>query len=145
MLDGIPDLDDVLDARRVIAPHLDPTPLRRYPALDALVGATVFVKHENHLPTGAFKVRGGINLVSRLDPAERAAGVFAASTGNHGQSVAFAGRLFGAQAVICVPEGANPGKVAAMRALGAYHNVFSIESLWMNSRTRRKPIPSSSG
>ena len=94
MLDGIPELADVLDARRVIAAHLDPTPLRRYPLIDELVGAEVFVKHENHLPTGAFKVRGGINLVARLDPGTRATGVYTASTGNHGQSVAYAARLF---------------------------------------------------
>lgn len=119
MRDGIPELDDVLDARRVIAPYLDRTPLRRYPALDELVGARVFVKHENHQPTGAFKVRGGINLVSRLDPAVRAAGVYAASTGNHGQSVAYAARLFGTAATIFVPRGANPVKVSSMRSLGA--------------------------
>lgn len=117
--DGIPDLIDVLDARRVIAPHLERTALRRYPLLDDLVGAEVFVKHENHLPTGAFKVRGGVNLVARLDPAERARGVCSASTGNHGQSVAYAARLFGVAATIFVPEGANPVKVASMRSLGA--------------------------
>jgi threonine dehydratase len=119
MLDGLPELADVLDARRLIAGHVDPTPLRRYPLLDELVGAEVFVKHENHLPTGAFKVRGGINLVGRLDPALRSAGVCAASTGNHGQSVAYAASLFGVAATIFVPRGANPVKVAAMRSLGA--------------------------
>jgi threonine dehydratase len=119
VLDGIPELSDVLDARRVIAPYLDPTPLRRYPLLDRLLGAEVFVKHENHQPTGAFKVRGGINLVARLDPDTRAAGVCTASTGNHGQSVAYAASLFGVAATVFVPRGANPVKVAAMRALGA--------------------------
>ncbi len=119
MLDGIPELADVLDARRVIAPHLDPTPLRRYPLLDELVGAELLVKHENHLPTGAFKVRGGINLVAQLDPETRASGVYAASTGNHGQSVAYAASLFGVAATIFVPRGANPVKVASMRSLGA--------------------------
>lgn len=117
--DGVPDLSDVLEARRAIAPHLPPTVLRRYPLLDELVGAEVLVKHENHQPTGAFKVRGGINLVARLGAAERAAGLYAASTGNHGQSVAQAARLFGVAATIFVPRGANPVKVAAMRALGA--------------------------
>jgi threonine dehydratase len=115
----IPQLSDVLDARRVIAPYLDPTPLRRYPSLDALVGADVFVKHENHQPTGAFKVRGGINLVARLTPGLRSPGVFAASTGNHGQSVAYAASLFGIAATIFVPVGANPVKVSSMRSLGA--------------------------
>lgn len=115
----VPQLRDVLDAQRVIAPYLDPTPLRRYATLDGVVGAEVFVKHENHQPTGAFKVRGGINLVIRLDPKQRAAGVYAASTGNHGQSVAYAASLFGVAATIFVPRGANPVKVASMRSLGA--------------------------
>ena len=119
MSDAPPQLRDVLDAQRVIAPHLDPTPVRRYPSLDGLVGAELFVKHENHLPTGAFKVRGGINLVSRLAPEQLAAGVFAASTGNHGQSVAYAASLFGVAATIFVPQGANPVKVSSMRSLGA--------------------------
>ncbi len=119
MSDAPPQLRDVLDAQRVIAPHLDPTPVRRYPSLDGLVGAELFVKHENHLPTGAFKVRGGINLVSRLAPEQLAAGVFAASTGNHGQSVAYAASLFGVAATIFVPRGANPVKVSSMRSLGA--------------------------
>jgi threonine dehydratase len=114
-----PTLADVLDARRQIAPYLRPTPLYGYPALDEVLGTTALVKHENHQPVGAFKVRGGVNLVSRLSPAERDAGVLAASTGNHGQSVAYAARLFGASATICAPEGANPVKVASMRGLGA--------------------------
>jgi threonine dehydratase len=114
----VPTLSDVLSARRQIAPYLRPTPLYAYPALSELVGAEVWVKHENHQPIGAFKVRGGVNLVSRLDDAERRRGVITASTGNHGQSISFAGRLFGVRAVVCVPEGANPVKLASMRALG---------------------------
>src|SRR5579872_3002319 len=116
---SVPTLVDVLDARRQIAPYLHPSPLYEYPALSELVGAEVWVKHENHLPTGAFKVRGGINLISRLSPQERKAGVIAASTGNHGQSVAYAARLFDVPAIICVPENANRLKVDSMRALGA--------------------------
>ncbi len=77
------------------------------------------MKHENHNPTGAFKVRGGINLVSRLTDDERESGVIAASTGNHGQSVAYAARLFGVSAIICAPENANPVKVESMQDLGA--------------------------
>jgi threonine dehydratase len=115
----VPTLADVLEARRRIAPHLRPTPLYGYASLDELLGAKVFVKHENHQPVGAFKVRGGVNLVSQLSPEERTQGVIAASTGNHGQSIAFAARLFGVQATICVPEDANPVKVASMRGLGA--------------------------
>ena len=115
----VPTLADVLEARRRIAPHLRPTPLYRYPGLDELVGTQVFVKHENHQPVGAFKVRGGVNLVSQLSAEERGCGVIAASTGNHGQSIAYAARLFGISATICVPAGANPVKVASMRGLGA--------------------------
>jgi len=114
-----PTFADVLDARTRIAPHLLRTPLREYPPLGRLVDATVFVKHENHLPTGAFKVRGGINFVSQLSEDERRRGVVASSTGNHGQSIALGARLFGVKATICVPENANPVKVAAMRDLGA--------------------------
>jgi threonine dehydratase len=115
----VPDLADVLAARQRIAPHLQPTPLYRYPALDALTGAQLWVKHENHQPVGAFKVRGGVNLVSQLTAAERRQGVIAASTGNHGQSLAYAADLFGVRALICMPEQANPVKVESMQALGA--------------------------
>jgi threonine dehydratase len=115
----VPDLADVLGARQRIAPYLRPTPLYRYPALDTLTGAALWVKHENHQPVGAFKVRGGVNLVSQLSADERDRGVIAASTGNHGQSVAYAADLFGVRAVICVPAKANPVKVESMRALGA--------------------------
>jgi threonine dehydratase len=114
-----PEFTDVLDAARQIRPYLQPTPLRRYPSLDRLVGAEVYVKHENHNPTGAFKVRGGVNLVSRLDEDERRRGVIAASTGNHGQSVAYGARLFEVPAIICAPANANPVKVEAMQDLGA--------------------------
>jgi threonine dehydratase len=115
----VPDLADVLAARQRIGPHLRPTPLYRYPALDAMTGSRVWVKHENHQPVGAFKVRGGVNLISQLSAEERHRGVIAASTGNHGQSVAYAADLFGVRAVICVPEQANPVKVESMQALGA--------------------------
>ena len=115
----VPDLADVLAARQRIAPYLRPTALYRYPALDAMTGAQLWVKHENHQPVGAFKVRGGVNLVSQLRADERRRGVIAASTGNHGQSVAYAANLFGVPAMICVPEQANPVKVESMRALGA--------------------------
>ena len=116
---SIPTFTDVLDARRRIRPYLSPTPLRNYPALDRLVGAKVWVKHENHNPTGAFKVRGGINLVSRLSAMEREQGLYSASTGNHGQSIAYGGQLFGAHVTVFVPQNANPVKVEAMRDLGA--------------------------
>jgi threonine dehydratase len=114
-----PCFSDVLSARRQIAPYLAETPTYRYPSLDELTGCKVWVKHENHQPTGAFKVRGAINLISRFGADERDAGVIAASTGNHGTSVAFAARAFGVRAVICLPEGANPAKSQRMRNLGA--------------------------
>jgi threonine dehydratase len=115
----IPDMRDVLLARQRIAPFLQPTPLFTHPALSELVGTEVWVKHENHQPVGAFKVRGGINLLSTLSDEERGRGVIAASTGNHGQSIAYAARLFGVRAAVVVPIGANPVKVAAMRGLGS--------------------------
>lgn len=114
-----PEFTDVLDAAKQIRPYLAPTPLRRYPSVDRLVGAEVYVKHENHNPTGAFKVRGGVNLVSRLAEDERRRGVIAASTGNHGQSIAYGARLFDVPAIICAPAAANPVKVEAMQDLGA--------------------------
>jgi threonine dehydratase len=100
---NIPDFRDVLLAQRQIRPYLPRTPLHSYPALNALLGTEVYVKHENYQPVGAFKVRGGINLISQLSAEERERGVIAASTGNHGQSVAFAARLFGVAARIVVP------------------------------------------
>jgi threonine dehydratase len=115
----VPTLADVLEARRRISPHLRPMPLFGYASLDERLDAEVFVKHENHQPVGAFKVRGGVNLISQLSAEERERGVIAASTGNHGQSIAYAARLFGVPATICVPEHANPVKVASMRGLGA--------------------------
>ena len=114
-----PGFKDVLLAQRQIRPYLARTPLHSFPTINALVGTEVDIKHENYQPVGAFKVRGGINLISQLSPEEQARGVIAASTGNHGQSVAFAARLFGVKARIVVPERANPGKVAAMQGMGA--------------------------
>jgi len=115
----IPDFQAVLQAQKRIRPYLARTPLHRYPAIDELIGTEIYIKHENYQPVGAFKVRGGINLISQLSVEERARGVITASTGNHGQSVAYAARLFGIQARIVVPEKANPGKVAAIRGMGA--------------------------
>lgn len=114
-----PTLVDVFDAQSVITRYLKPTPLYHYVALSELLGCRVYVKHENHQPVGSFKVRGGINLISRLNAEERHRGVIAASTGNHGQSVAYASRLFGVRARIVVPRGNNPDKVKAMQGLGA--------------------------
>jgi threonine dehydratase len=114
-----PTFDDVLAAHSRIARHLARTPLHRYPALDELLGFEAYVKHENHQPIGVFKVRGGVNLLANLSPEENKRGVVTASTGNHGQSIAWSARAFGVRAVVCVPDGANPGKVAAIRGFGA--------------------------
>jgi threonine dehydratase len=114
-----PTLRDVLDARNRIRPYLARTPLREYGALSEAVGCEVFVKHENHQPTCAFKIRGGINLVSQLGAEERLKGVVTASTGNHGQSIALACRMFGVKATVCVPRNPNPDKVRAIRGYGA--------------------------
>jgi threonine dehydratase len=116
---AIPTLDDVRAARKRIGPYLQPTPLYHSPTLSELIGTEVWVKHENHQPVGAFKVRGGVNLVAQLSAEERARGLITASTGNHGQSIAYAARLFDVRATVCVPEAANPVKVEAIRALGA--------------------------
>ena len=116
---NLPTFLDVLHARRVIGNFLSPTPLHHYPALDRLLEARVYVKHENYQPIGVFKVRGGINLLSRLTAVEREQGVITASTGNHGQSISYAAKLFGVRAIIVAPEGANPVKVEAMESHGA--------------------------
>ena len=113
--------EDVLAAEARLRPHLQPTPMRQYPQLDALVGhgIEVWVKHENHHPTQSFKIRNGLNTVLARDEAARRRGIIAASTGNHGLGVAYAGRLTGTPVTICVPEGNNPEKNAGIRALGA--------------------------
>lgn len=115
----MPTLHDVIAARPHVYRYLRSTSLHYYAGLSELLGAEVWVKHENHQPVGAFKVRGGLNLAAHLTEAERRGGLFTASTGNHGQSIAFAAQVHGIKATIAVPEGANPGKVTAMRGLGA--------------------------
>src|SRR4051812_40263923 len=114
-------LDDVRAARERISKYIAPTAFREYPRLSAIAGADmrVFVKHENHQPTNSFKIRNGLSFMTTLDAAQRKRGVVAASTGNHGQGIAFGARLLGSSATICVPAGNNPDKNAAMRALGA--------------------------
>ena len=115
----LPTMDDVDRARKVIASYVRPTPLLSNPALDDLCGFSAFLKCENLQPIGAFKVRGGLFLMSELSPEERAQGVVTASTGNHGQSIAYAAREFGVPVTVWMPEAANPLKVASMRRLGA--------------------------
>jgi threonine dehydratase len=113
--------DDIVAARARIAPHLEQTPVRHYAPLDAEVGngIRVLVKHENHLPTNAFKARNTVSFLTALEPAQRTRGVVAATRGNHGQGLAWAGARLGIPVVICVPHGNNPEKNAAMRGFGA--------------------------
>ncbi|MBZ5556730.1 MAG: threonine dehydratase [Acidobacteriia bacterium] len=113
-----PTLKDVYAARERVYRVVRPTPLMRHPLLSAETGLDVVVKHENHNPTGAFKVRGGLNLIGSL-PADERRGVITASTGNHGQSIALACQRDGVPCTIVVPVGNNPDKNAAMRAYGA--------------------------
>jgi threonine dehydratase len=112
---------DVLESRERLASYLTPTAFRSYPLLDQLIGEgiSLFIKHENHQPTCSFKVRNGLSFVTGLSAAERRQGIVAASTGNHGQGIAFASAQLGVHATICVPVGNNPEKCAAMRAWGA--------------------------
>ena len=114
-------IDRIVAARARIAPYLSASPTRNYPLLDELVGhgIRVLVKHENHLPVNTFKVRNGLAAVTALPPDVAARGVIAASTGNHGQGVAYAGRQLGIPIVIYVPANNNPEKNASIRALGA--------------------------
>lgn len=108
------------EAATVVHAVVPPTPQRRWPLLEQRAGCELWVKHENHAPTGAFKVRGGITYVRSLrqrEPSVR--GVLAATRGNHGQSVAFAAARAGLSALIVVPHGNSREKNAAMRAFGA--------------------------
>jgi threonine dehydratase len=119
MIWPVPTLADVFKARHAIAPYLRATPMLESAELAALLGCRTVLKCENLNPTGAFKVRGGVNLLASLSAEERGRGVAAVSTGNHGQSVAYAAHLFGCRATIFMPEAANPLKVAATLSLGA--------------------------
>lgn len=112
-------LANIRAAREVVYQTLKPTPLMDYPLLDAELGARIFLKHENHLPTGAFKVRGGLNFMHHFAAAKTHHGVITATRGNHGQSVALAASLYSIPTTIVVPFGNNPEKNAAMRAYGA--------------------------
>ena len=111
--------EDIEQARARIAPHLPVTPLRRYAELDEATGARVLVKHENHLPTNAFKVRNAVSFLTALPPEQRARGVVAATRGNHGAGLAWAGARLGVRVTICVPHGNNPDKNAMVLGYGA--------------------------
>ena len=113
-------LEEMRRAHDLVLRALRATPALNWPLIDKRLGAEAVVKHENHLPTGAFKVRGGLTYVDALmkrDPAAR--GIISATRGNHGQSLAFAGRRAGLEVTILAPRGNSSEKNAAMRALGA--------------------------
>ena len=114
-----PTYADVVAAAPIVHAHMKPTPLYEWPGLSALLDCRFLLKMENHTPTTAFKVRGGIHLVSRLLAEEKRRGILGCTTGNHGQSLALAARIFGVRCVLVVPAIHNPDKVNAMRALGA--------------------------
>ncbi|HLJ96837.1 MAG TPA: threonine dehydratase [Gemmataceae bacterium] len=116
---SLPTYADITAAEPVVHRYLQPTPLYEWPALSQLLGCRYYLKHENHTPTTAFKVRGGIHVVARLSDEQKRRGIIGCTTGNHGQSLAFACRLFRVRCVLVVPCNANPDKIAAMRALGA--------------------------
>ena len=119
MADTEPTLNDIYSARTRISDVIRPTPLLQHALLTEQTGLDLHVKHENHNPTSAFKVRGGLNLVRSMSADEKRRGIVTASTGNHGQSIAFASQLEGVKCTVFVPEGNNPEKNAAMRAFGA--------------------------
>ncbi len=112
-------IQGVYEARRVVSRYLKPTPLIHYPLLDDLLGFETYVKHEECNPTGAFKIRGGINLIAGLTAEEKRRGVITATRGNHGQSIALASRIFGVRCMVGIPEGNSPEKNLAMEAFGA--------------------------
>lgn len=112
-------LQAIESAREAVYRIVEPSPLRGYPLLDAEAGARILLKHEHHQPTGAFKIRGGLNLMSHFAASPTHAGVITATRGNHGQSVALAAKVFNTPATVVVPFGNNPEKNEAMRAFGA--------------------------
>ncbi|MCH8814666.1 MAG: pyridoxal-phosphate dependent enzyme [Chloroflexi bacterium] len=140
LIERMPTLADVYAARTAIAPHLQRTPLIHNPKLSRELDCDIHVKMEMLQPIGAFKVRGGINLASTLDEEERLRGIIGASTGNHGQSLAYAANLLGIPCLIAMPEEANPMKVESMRALGAqveFHGTdFELAREWAEGHAR---------
>lgn len=116
---SLPTKTELETAANVIYEYFQPTPQYSWPLLNARLGTEVVVKHENHTPVGAFKVRGGINFMTRLRAEQPCVnGVISATRGNHGQSLGYAAKAVGMECVIVVPEGNSPGKNAAMKALG---------------------------
>jgi threonine dehydratase len=136
---------DELDAAvAVVRRHVPPTPQYSWPLLDEVAGSSVIVKHENHTPVGAFKVRGGLVYMDRLvRERPEVTGVVSATRGNHGQSLAFAGRHYGRAVTIFVPHGNSVEKNAAMRALGA--DVVEFGTDFQDARERSLEVAEQRG
>jgi threonine dehydratase len=138
---NLPTLEEIEAAARIVYRHMPPTPQYRWPLLCEHVGTEVFLKHENHTPVGAFKLRGGLAYFSQL---KNIGGVIAATRGNHGQSVALCARQYGMRATILVPHGNSLEKNAAMRALGAelieHGEDFQAARLHAESLAREKGL-----
>ena len=128
----IPSIADVIGANKIVSPLIHKTPIRQYPELCDLLDADVWVKHENFQILGSFKVRGGIYLAHKVVEEDDINGFITASTGNHGQSIAFAAKISGMPSKVVVPMKANPAKVSSMISLGAdviHHGNTFDESL----------------
>lgn len=136
-MEHVPTFADVVAAREVLARYLPATPMWSYPALDAVLGATVYVKHENVQPVGAFKVRGGLHLLAGMPPARRARGLVTYSTGNHAQSLAYACLVFGAACTVVMPAAASVEKVRAVRALGGTVELHGTDLTAAQQRAER--------
>jgi threonine dehydratase len=135
-------LNNVYKAQRIVNRYLPRTPLATSPILSKRLGFEAYVKCENLQPIGVFKVRGGVNLVSKLSEEEKRRGVITASTGNHGQSIAYAASLFGVKAIVAVPQKSNPNKVEAIRNFGAHVEFrgsdFDEARLWVEEEAKKK-------
>ncbi|WP_045877209.1 threonine/serine dehydratase [Pseudofrankia sp. DC12] len=137
---SLPTFADIAAARDLLAAHLPVTPMWSYPALNAAVGATVFLKHENVQPTGAFKVRGGLNLLAGMSPAQRAIGTITYSTGNHAQSMAYASAQFDAPCTVVMPSNAASSKVRALTALGAVVELHGLDMASAQARAEELAV-----
>ena len=138
------DRDELDAATEVVRRHVPPTPQYSWPMLDEVAGSKVIVKHENHTPVGAFKVRGGLVYMDRLvRERPEVAGVISATRGNHGQSLAFAGREYGRSVTIFVPHANSVEKNAAMRSLGA--EVVEIGADFQEARERSIEVAAERG
>lgn len=136
-----PDKDDFVKAQKIVNQYLVRTPFLKATRLSQVLGVEAYIKCENLQITGSFKVRGGVNLMASLSTAEKRRGVITASTGNHGQSIAYAASIFKAKSIIVVPKNANPLKVDAIRRLGGTivfrGNDFNDAKTWVEEETKR--------